>query len=205
MNLRLPLIVVCVFFFCKSMLAQDDSSRVVIAADTLSSDLQEDGLSVAAIAHYNDGLVYFQNNESELAVDAFTKALNEEPGFSRAIYNRAGAYLKLENYPAVISDLNDYIALEDSAREAFYLRARAYHISGFPEKALEDYSLAIQKEVELENAFLYSAELNFRNGNYSQAEMDYTGALRQNPKSDVAFHDRGSTRKLLNKLDAAAE
>ena len=196
MNLRLPLIVVCVFLLGLSGVAQTDSSRVIIAADTLSSDLQEDGLSVAAIGFYNDGLAYLKNNESQLAIEEFTKALAEEPNFSRAIYNRAGAYLSLQDYASVISDLNDYILLEDTAREAFYLRARAYHISGSPEDALKDYAIAIQKGVEQESAYLYSAELNFKMGNYALAETDYTGAIRENPKNDVAFHDRGSTRKL---------
>ena len=204
MNLRLPLMVVYAFLFCLSANAQNDSTLVQIAADTLSSDMQEGGLSVAAIGHYNDGLEHFQNNQPELAIADFTKALAEEPNFPKAIYNRAAAYLSLKDYSNVIADLSTYITLADTAKEAYYLRARALHISGFGEEALADYKVAIEKRVERENSFLYSAELNFRMANYNDAEAAYSGAISENPQNAVAFHDRGSTRKLLDNLDGAA-
>lgn len=204
MKFRLPFMVVFAFLFCLSANAQNDSTLVQIAADTLSSDMQEGGLSVAAIGHYNDGLSHFQNNEADLAIADFTQALAEEPHFPKAIYNRAAAYLSLKDYAPAIADLSTYITLADTTREAYYLRARALHLSGFPEEAISDYKIAIEKRIERENSFLYSAELNFRMGNYINAEADYSGAISENPQNAVAFHDRGSTRKLLENLDGAA-
>src|SRR5690554_2737184 len=124
MNLRLPLMVVFALLFVLKGNAQNDSAMVQIAADTLSSDMQEDGLSVAAIGHYNDGLTHFQNDQPDLAIADFTSALAEEPNFPKAIYNRAAAYLSLKDYALAIADLSLYISLADTAKEAHYLRAR---------------------------------------------------------------------------------
>lgn len=204
MNFRISLFFILAFLICLKGNGQADSTTIKIAADTLSSDQQEGGLSVEVIGYYNAGLEHFQNSEPGLAVEEFTKALDIEPIFPKALYNRSAAFIRMEDYPNAIADLSTYLTLCDTATVAYYLRARAYHISGFPNEAIADYRRATQEGVELENANLYSAELNFKMGNYSEAELDYSSALRANPGNATAFHDRGSTRKLLEKYNDSA-
>ena len=204
MNFRISLFFVLAFLMCLKGNGQDDSTPIQIAADTLSSDQQEGGLSIEVIGFYNAGLSHFQNSQPDSAIAEFTKALAIESNFSKALYNRSAAYIRVEDYPKAIADLSTYLTLCDTATVAYYLRARAYHISGFPNEAIADYRHATLKGVEMEKANMYSAELNFKMGNYSDAELDYTTALRANPSNATALHDRGSTRKLLEKYGDAA-
>lgn len=204
MKFKLPLMIAIAVFGACALHGQEDMATIKIAADTLSSELQEDGLSVASIGHYNDGLAHMQNSDFDLAILSFSEAVNLEPSFSRALYNRAAAYLQLHNYAEVISDLSTFIERVDTANLAFYLRARAYHIIGNTENAIKDYTVAIAKGVERESSNLYSAEIYFKKSDYIRAEECYSGALRENSNNAAAFHDRGSARKLINKLEEAA-
>ncbi len=187
--------------------AQGNSQMVEIAADTLSNDLQEDGLSIDAIAAYNRGLGFAQAGQNQDAIIHFNNALSLEPVFPKALYNRAAAKLNLTDYTGAISDLNSYLTLADTATIAHYFLARAYHLSGEPAKAAVEYGMAIDRKVRQEESYLYRAEISFKEGNYKAAEADYSGAIFMKNDNDnaIAFHDRGSSRKLLEDMTGATD
>jgi len=91
--------------------AQEDTVMVTIAADTLSSDQQEGGISVKALEFYNTGLASYENNDLESAIQNFTEAVAAEPNFAKAIYNRSAAYVKLKRYEEAIADYDQFILL----------------------------------------------------------------------------------------------
>lgn len=192
---------------CSSQLAigQTDSVMVRIAADTLSSDQQEGGISVKALEYYNTGLAKFSEGETQAAVEQFSEAIREVPNFAKALYNRAGAYMKLEDYSAAIADIDAFVGLTDTATYPYFLRARAYHLLGNEDMAIPAYGDAIERNVETETASIYRAELNFRKGMVAESEADYTAAIMANPKNAQAYHDRGSMRKVQEKWQAAAD
>jgi tetratricopeptide (TPR) repeat protein len=192
---------------CSSQLAigQTDSVMVRIAADTLSSDQQEGGISVKALEYYNTGLAKFSEGETQAAVEQFSEAIREVPNFAKALYNRAGAYMKLEDYPAAIADIDAFVGLTDTATYPYFLRARAYHLMGNEDMAISSYGEAIERNVETETASIFRAELYFRKGMVAESEADYTAAILVNPKNAQAYHDRGSMRKVQEKWQAAAD
>ncbi len=191
--------------FVQVALGQEDSVMVRIAADTLSSEQQEGGVSVKALEHYNAGLARFSESEIQVAVEQFSEAIREVPNFAKALYNRAGAYMKLEDYPAAIADIDAFVALTDTAKMPYFLRARAYHIMGNEDMAISSYGEAIERNVEMEAASIYRAELYFRKGMIAESEADYTAAIVANPGNAQAYHDRGSMRKVQEQWQAAAD
>src|SRR6056297_2701609 len=106
------LVLISVLTAWQSALAQTDSvaieldadTLITIAADTLSSDMQEGGLSVEALAAYNAGLKSYRLSQLDSAVAQFSRALELETHFPKALYNRGVALMKMESYRDAISD-----------------------------------------------------------------------------------------------------
>ena len=58
-----------------------------------------------AETYYQSGLAHAKNGELELAIADYTKALELEPDYADAYYNRAGAWLRLGEREKAKSDL----------------------------------------------------------------------------------------------------
>ena len=58
-----------------------------------------------AETYYNRGLAHSKKGELELAVAAYTKAIELKPDYAEAYYYRAGAFLRLGNREKARSDI----------------------------------------------------------------------------------------------------
>lgn len=190
----------------KDSIAQIKADTLIqIAADTLSSDLQEGGLSVSALGHYNTAISFFQANKLDSARYYFTMALAEEDSFPKALINRAAVNIQLANHRDAIADLDRYTTLVDTATNAYFFKARSYDYLGMTDSALAAYGDAISRKAFREDSHLRRAEILRQRGDYAQALEDYSQALLQNSQNARAYHDRGSCNKLLGNMEAAAE
>jgi len=195
-----------------SLLSQVDSVKQIkadtlirIAADTLSSDLQEGGLSVEALSYYNSGLDFFQTNQLDSAEYYFSMALAEEDSFPKALINRAAVHIQLAEHRDAIADLELYTALVDTATNAYFFKARSYDYLGETDSALTAYSQAISRKAFVEDAHLRRAEILRKKGLYKEAVEDFSKALLENSQNAKALHDMASCRKILGEKEMAAE
>ncbi len=183
--------------------AQDDSLLVKVAADTLGKDMQEGGISVEALGLYNLALQKAEAQETDSAIVYFTQSIQLEPEFAKAYYNRSSAFLVLNNLSGALLDIDQYLALTDTASKGYYTRAAILDELGRQEDALDAYRTAAQKEDQADMAFLAIGNIQLRNEAYQDAVDNYTAYLRYHPSDGMVLHDRGSAFQLLNDLKSA--
>src|SRR5208282_248957 len=78
------------------------------------------------------------------AIDAFNKALELNPKYAAAYYNRGAAYYYLGSYNQAIADYNKAIELNMKDAMVYYNRGSAYYSLGKYDLAIADYDKAIE-------------------------------------------------------------
>lgn len=183
--------------------AQDDSLLVKVAADTLGKDMQEGGVSVEALELYNLALQKAEIQETDSAVVFFTQAIEMEPEFAKAYYNRSSAFLVLNNLSGALLDIDQYLALSDTASKGYFTRAAILDELGRQEDALAAYGTAVAREDQADMAFLASGHIHLRNETYQVAVDNFTAYLRYHPSDGMVLHDRGSAYQSIDDLKSA--
>ena len=77
-------------------------------------------------AHYNSGLIYFNDERYSEAVTAFQNAITLDSDFATAHYNLGLTYLKMEAYPRAVLSLEKTVALDPNHKAAYHTLALAY-------------------------------------------------------------------------------
>lgn len=196
---------ISIFFLCSShfLIAQEDTLLVKIAADTLSSDLQEGGISAEALSLYNQGLTKAKASQNDSAIHFLTAAIKLQPQFSKAYYNRSSAFLAVENLNAALEDIDQYLSLTDTATKGYITRAQILDALEMKEDAIPAYKVAIEKNDEPDIAYLAIGTYSLSKASYQTAIDNFTAYLRIHPSDGRVLHDRGSAYQLLDDLKAA--
>lgn len=87
-----------------------------------------------------------QNNDLSTAIINFTKAIELDPKYANAYFNRGIAYSNLKKYPEAIADYTKAIELDPKYADAYYNRGGAYKALGKTKEANADF--AKTKELE---------------------------------------------------------
>jgi Flp pilus assembly protein TadD len=115
------------------------------------------------------------------------KAAESEPQpFWAHFYCGIYAY-RQGQYAAAVEAFDRAVALEPTAAEVYYNRARAYAAWGKSAEARRDYDRALEQDPRLGVAWLNRGVLHYQEQQYSQAAADLEQALR-NGADPVAAH-----------------
>ncbi len=91
----------------------------------------------------------FEDEEYERALKTYQQALHEDPNHIHALRGKARSLLKLKHYSEASRTFDAAIAREPDFAATYANRGILYDLTGQHEKALADYELAIQKDMEL--------------------------------------------------------
>jgi len=119
---------------------------------------------------YDMGMAMSSLKDYEQAIASFDKAIEANPGYVMAYYNRALAKEGLRNYKGAIGDFEKAIKMKPRFTDAIYGKGLAMEI-------LEDYKGAIaeyDKVVKLDPGFSY---INYNRGRAKIYLSDYNGAM----------------------------
>ncbi|HID19571.1 MAG TPA: tetratricopeptide repeat protein, partial [Methanophagales archaeon] len=72
------------------------------------------------------GIVFAMSGEYEKAIECFNKAIELDPNYARAYYNRGNAYYYLKQYERAIEDYNKTLELDPNYAYAYNNRGNAY-------------------------------------------------------------------------------
>lgn len=112
-------------------------------------------------AYFGRGYAYMEKIDYEMAKADFTKALSINPGYAESYYNRGTIYYRQKDYPRAISDLDKYISLNLSESgliaDGYVNRGLALFYSGNTQKAIDDYTKAIELAPTMSNAYVNRA------------------------------------------------
>jgi tetratricopeptide (TPR) repeat protein len=133
---------------------------------------------ISAYDFYSKGYQCYELKDLHGAILNFTRAIESNPEFSRAYYNRGIAYLLQGNPKAAYSDLERTIELDPNDPYAYHNRGVARHSLGDPLAALEDYDKAIALKADYTNAYFNRGLVRKQRGQLGSALDDFQMYLK---------------------------
>lgn len=138
-----------------------------------------------AKTHNYQGATWAYLGQSSQAISEFTKAIEIDPEFARAYYNRGRFYYGSGQYSKAISDFNRTIELNPEYADAYFRRGGAYYLLGEYDQALSDYSKAIELNPKNAMAYVNRVSIYRKLGRYDQAVADLNKAIELNPDHNL--------------------
>ncbi|MDO8577759.1 MAG: tetratricopeptide repeat protein [Dehalococcoidales bacterium] len=140
------------------------------------------------------GCHFIDTGEPELAMDAFTRSIELDPGNARAYDLRAIAYGNNYEWDESIADCNRTINIEPEYEGGYNNRGLAFYKLERFDEAMEDYNRAIELAPRVAIFYNNRGLVHFWKGNYENAISDYNMALKIAGKTDPVMQDLHSQR-----------
>ena len=93
---------------------------------------------------FDSGLAYLNKKEYAKAISDFTKAIEINPNYTSAYYNRGLGYASLKDYTEAISDFTKAIEIEPDNIELYCNRGLVYSRQNNLVQAISDFTKAIE-------------------------------------------------------------
>lgn len=138
----------------------------------------------------------------DLAIQMATKALSVKKPDFQAYMERAATYSRLHKDKEALADLDRYIALYKTKRNAYERRASILENLNMHERALADYRTMQKFRYDDETALRIASSLDKLNKN-KEAMTYLTDLLKRNPEDDAGYEARGKVQVKLGRLKEA--
>ena len=184
----------------KKNIIEELEERFGITEQYLFSDFAGFALSNAHDRPYSDytaedhfylGLRFQQQGELEKVIDHYDKAIELNPQFAEAYYNRGNAKRVSDDHQGAITNYNKAIELNPQDAEAYNNRGNAKADSGNHQQAIADYDKAIELNPQDAKAYHNRGKAKRVSGHYQEAITDYNKAIELNPQFAGAYSNRG--------------
>ena len=149
------------------------------------------------------GIENYVAKQVDEAIKYYNKAIELNPQFAEAFYNRGLAKADLGKPEEAIKDYDRAIKLNPLYSKAYNNRGTAKADLGKPEEAIKDYDRAIKLNPKNPNAYSNRGLTKTALGTPQEAVKDYDKAIELNPKYAEAYNHRGHAKFSLGKLEEA--
>jgi tetratricopeptide (TPR) repeat protein len=195
-------------------LDETGSSSMMLNACTALIDSKATAPDDRAIAFVYRGIYYSRHDKYEIAIENYNQAIAIRTGATLAFYNRAGAYLMLNQFEKAIEDYDMVEALNSAsgyapdiahyAYAAFYHRGVARTQLGQYARAVQDYGEAIKLKPDDAVPLYGRCDARGRWGQQLQSALeDCNRAIQLSPKEAYMFDARGLVNFRLGQFDNA--
>ncbi len=133
----------------------------------------------------------------------FDEAIELQPDFADAYYNRGHARDEIRDFEGAIVDYDEAINLDPDFAEAYANRGVSRYKQEDSEGAIRDYDKAISLNPYSANVFNNRGTVHFGNNRIEAAVRDFDEAIRLKPDHAAAFVNRGVALKSIDDLDIA--
>lgn len=173
---------------------------------------QKAGQGIGSLVLFLTGLVYFDDNDYENAIQCFNVAINEYQleenfiGLDYLYYYKGITNSLLGNYENAENDFSNAINQKPDQSflsELFSNRAIVNESIGNIKQAFEDFDKSIEYDPLNYSAFYNRGNLYRILGQYNKALNDYNDAIKINPQFGLAYNNRGVTYNALRQYDSA--
>jgi tetratricopeptide (TPR) repeat protein len=164
------------------------------------------GYSPLSWVYNNLGYDYSQMNNEAQAVPQYDKALELDPTYAQAAFNRAYSYGRLGQYQKAIDDVNLALKLNFSDTAlAYNNRGWYYQQLNDNDQAMADYDQALTTDPNYGLALRNRGSLFGIEGNYQKGIADYDLAIQIEPDVADAYLTRGYLKSFNNDMLGAAQ
>lgn len=150
-----------------------------------------------------DSAYNFEGNQNK--INYYNQAIELNPKFSAAYFNRGISYFETRQYGDAIKDFTMVIELNPTEYSAFLYRGYSYLKSFSYKQAIADFTECIKRDAASYQAYSNRGQSYQRMNNYRQAIIDYNNALALNPDDAVTLNNRGicfrSEKKYSNAIN----
>jgi len=140
-----------------------------------------------------------------LQIECYTKAIELDPRYIIAYYNRGIAQYSLGNHDAAVQDYSAAIALDPRNPDFYTGRGHAYSALGDYQSAIQDYNAAILLNPQQANAYNGRGLAYFSLKDCNSAIQDYNTAVGLNYQFTEAYYNRGNALYALGNYQAAIQ
>lgn len=143
------------------------------------------------------GVVYEYDQQYDLAIDAFEKAISLDTEYDMAYFNLSMTYTHLGKYQTALDYIDDAIMLNPDLIKAYFHRAVLYKKLGQPTKAIVEYDrLQERKDIVYYEIYLNRAISKKVLGDINGAIMDIDKAISLAPENATLYKIRGNIKIL---------
>ncbi|MBI4823723.1 MAG: tetratricopeptide repeat protein [Nitrospirae bacterium] len=148
-----------------------------------------------AMAHYNLGIVYYEQGLIDKAIEQYQIAISLKPDYAEA-YNNLGLVYYGKGLPdKAIEQYQIALRLKPDYAEAYNNLGMAYGVKGLIDKAIEQYQIAISLKPDYAEAY-YNLGIIYIDRDLNKAHKEFKKALQINPD----FHEARKFLDYLNKI-----
>ncbi len=151
------------------------------------------------------GAVWLARGDVAKAVNDHTEAIELNPTFAAAYYNRGMAHQADGEYDMAIADYNRAIKLNDQNGRAFINRGLAWHRKHDYERAVRDFTHALEMNPMWPLPLNNRADSYNRMQRFDQAIADCDAALQLDPQFSWALVNRGNAWRGKHEWQKALE
>ena len=158
----------------------------------------------------------FHEKDWNIRIEYYSKAIELDPQYMAAYYQRGDLFMVVRKYEAAIQDYSKVIELLPNNASAYRERGDAYTCLEKYEAAISDYNKAIELNPEDAIAYMERGDIYKYLSKYEAAIVDYTKAIELNSKNNdplflfdrnliywFSYRDRGTAFSCLKNYEAA--
>jgi tetratricopeptide (TPR) repeat protein len=141
------------------------------------------------LAH--EGTDLLLSGKIDIAIAAFDKVLELEPGWVEIYLRRGMAWTLKQDFHKALADVTSAIDKDPKHDKAYFIRALLHKDMKDYVKALEDVEKAIRHDPSELRPLLLKGQLKYEKKDFEEAISSFDHVLAVNPNSSVAYTSRG--------------
>ena len=173
------------------------------ALNTIKTEINAVDNKLLATQRLEEGNRLYYQGDYNGAIAKYNEALQYNPKYADAYYNRGTAYQNLQNYNVAITDYNKAIQLNPNNALAYNNRGVAYGKSGNHSAAIANFNKAIELNPNYAPAYYNRGIAYYEIDNYNAAISDYTKTIQINLNFAYAYNNRGNAYAKIQNYNAA--
>lgn len=145
----------------------------------------------------------FENEEYEVAIGDFSRAIEKASNDVESYNLRGKAYTRLEYFGNALADFTEAEKIDPDDAETYFNRGNLYQQQGQYQDAINDYDTAITKKEDYGEAFYRRGLVNYQLNQHEEAVNDFTEAIRFMPNYAYAYYWRGYVKYHVDREEEA--
>lgn len=147
----------------------------------------------------------FENEEYEVAIGDFSRAIEKDSNDVESYNLRGKAYTRLEDFGNALADFTEAEKIDPDDAETYFNRGYLYQQQGQHQDAIDDYDTAITKKEDYGEIYYRRGQSRYRLGQEEEALTDFDEAIRLKPDYFDAYYERALTLKELQEYPSALD
>ncbi len=156
-----------------------------------------------AESYLDEGNVYFNVGQYNLAIDRYTRALENDPGLTAGYYNRANARTRTGEYEHALADYDEALKLQPEDADALNNRGMLHLYRANYAAALVDFNAALAGDPNDTTVMVNRGLANLHSGDAASALVDFQEAAAMDQDDAAAHYGAAQAASVLGNREEA--